>query len=119
MLVGTSYVPMHTNGDGGCSVHAAWGDARVTNDGTWELWCDEARSRIRTLLGHDVRTLRSKVDEESFFQYVDPEHSVGRVVCASGTKTWQPRRPSLCGKLAAPKQDIVRSSETLLKEPRT
>ena len=35
--VGPPFVPMHTNGDGACSVHAAWGEARATSAGQWEL----------------------------------------------------------------------------------
>ena len=65
--VGTSFVPMHTNGDGACSVHAAWGEARATSAGHWELWCEDARVKIRSLLDDDVQAVRASVNHNEFF----------------------------------------------------
>ena len=58
---------MHTNDDGACSVHAAWGEAKATSAGQWELWCEDARVRIRSLLDDDVQAVRASVKDNDFF----------------------------------------------------
>ena len=70
IVIGATCVPLQTNGNGACSVHAVWGQASLARDGSWELMCADGRARIGKLLGNDCRSLEQKLDDKRYLHAI-------------------------------------------------